>query len=48
MKLAIWFGIFLFVICAIGPLISVIVSVHVVQKRNAENNSTKSENDVLK
>ena len=48
MKLAIWLGIFLFVICAIGPLISVIVSVHVAQKRNAENNSTKSEKDVLK
>jgi|GEM_PF-6617084 len=48
MKLAIGLGIFLFVICAIGPLISVIVSVHVAQKRNAENNSTKSENDVLK
>ena len=48
MKLAIWLGIFLFVICGIGPLISVIVSVHVAQKRNAENNSTKSEKDVLK
>jgi hypothetical protein len=38
MKLAIWFGIFLFVICAIGPIISVIVSVHVVQKKSKENN----------
>lgn len=38
MKLAIGFGIFLFVICAIGPLISVIVSVHVAQKKNKENN----------
>ena len=36
MKLAIWFGIFLFVICAIGPLISVIVSVHVAQKNASE------------
>ena len=33
MKLAIWFGIFLFVICAIGPIISVIVSVHVAQRK---------------
>jgi len=38
MKLAIWFGIFLFVICAIGPIISVIVSVHVAQKKSKENN----------
>ena len=36
MKLAVGFGIFLFVICAIGPLISVIVSVHVAQKKNKE------------
>lgn len=36
MKLAIIFGVFLFVICAIGPLISVIVSVHVAQKKAAE------------
>jgi hypothetical protein len=39
MKLAIWFGIFLFVICAIGPLISVIVSVHVAQKRSKDKQS---------
>ncbi len=39
MKLAIWFGIFLFVICAIGPLISVIVSVHVARKRSKDKQS---------
>ena len=39
MKLAIWLGIFLFVICAIGPLISVIVSVHVAQKRSKDKQS---------
>jgi hypothetical protein len=39
MKLAIWFGIFLFVICAIGPLVSVIVSVHVAQKRSKDKQS---------
>ncbi len=39
MKLAIWFGIFLFVICAIGPLISIIVSVHVAQKRSKDKQS---------
>ena len=38
MKLALWFGIFLFVICGIGPLISVIVSVHVAQKKATEKN----------
>ena len=36
MKLAIWFGVFLFVICAIGPIISIVVSVHVAQKKSKE------------
>ena len=37
LKLVIGFGVFLFVICAIGPIISVIVSVHVAQKKSKEN-----------
>ena len=39
MKLAIVLGIFLFVICAIGPLLSVLVSVHVAQRKNRDKQS---------
>lgn len=42
MKLAIGFGIFLFVICAVGPLISVIVSVHVAQKKGSKKENSSS------
>jgi len=39
LKLVIGFGVFLFVICAIGPVISIIVSVHVAQKRSKDKQS---------
>ena len=39
LKLVIGFGVFLFIICAIGPVISIIVSVHVAQKRSKDKQS---------
>ena len=45
MKLAIGLGIFLFVICAVGPLLSVIVSGHVAQRKNKEKGNLDGRTD---